>query len=139
MATRDMAMALRAAYFAVHRQTSAHLLPLGITADQFVCLLILNGRNGITQQELAARALSDPNTMRAMLLLLERKRLINRRRNPTDRRAQRVYMSAKGAAVFRRSVKALLPVRRRMLDPFPSARAREFVRYLNRLAADLRK
>ena len=34
-------MNLRAAYLSMHRQTNAHLARFGVTADQFVCLLIL--------------------------------------------------------------------------------------------------
>ena len=66
-------MNLRAAYLSMHRQTNAHLARFGVTADQFVCLLILAEEDGIIQQELVKRATSDPNTIRAMLVLLEKR------------------------------------------------------------------
>ena len=72
----EIAMGLRAAYWSMHRQTNAHLAPQGATAEQFVVLALLAKEDGITQQELGRRATSDPNTIRAMLVLLEKRGLV---------------------------------------------------------------
>ncbi|RPI00517.1 MAG: MarR family transcriptional regulator, partial [Calditrichaeota bacterium] len=72
----NIAMVLRAAYLSMHRQTNTFLSKSGVTADQFVCLVILDDEDGITQQELATRATSDPNTISAMLALLEKQNLV---------------------------------------------------------------
>jgi DNA-binding MarR family transcriptional regulator len=68
---RELPRVLRATYFAMHRVSDAHFSRHGVTADQFVLLACLAEDDGITQQELARRASSDPSTIRAMLLLLE--------------------------------------------------------------------
>ena len=80
-------MALRAAYWAMHRQTQARLARCGVTADQFVLLALLAEQDGITQQELVRRASSDANTVRAMLVLMESRGLVTRKGHPTDGRA----------------------------------------------------
>ena len=67
----EIAMTLRAAYMALHRQTDAALVRRGLTADQFVVLTALAGGEARTQRELVARTASDPSTFRAMLVLLE--------------------------------------------------------------------
>jgi DNA-binding MarR family transcriptional regulator len=92
----DLAMALRAAYWAMHRQADAQLLQLGVTTDQFVLLSLLAEQGAVTQQELVRRASSDANTVRAMLVRLESQGLITRKPHPTDGRALSVSLTGKG-------------------------------------------
>jgi DNA-binding MarR family transcriptional regulator len=99
----DIAMALRTAYWAMHRQTGAAVARHGVTADQFVLLSLLAGSKGVTQQELVRRAASDANTVRAMLVLLERQGLVQRRPHPTDGRARSVSLTRKGYLTFDRA------------------------------------
>jgi DNA-binding MarR family transcriptional regulator len=107
-------MQLRAAYLSMHRQTNAYLSGPGITADQFVCLLILNEEKGIIQKELVQRATSDPNTIRAMLILLEKQHLIIRKPDPQDNRARIVTITEKGRRVVNQAVIRLKPVRKHL-------------------------
>jgi DNA-binding MarR family transcriptional regulator len=97
----ELAMALRAAYWAMHRGADSCLQPLGVTANQFVLLSLLDEADAVTQQELVLRASSDPNTVRAMLVVLEEKGLVVRKRHPTDGRARCVALSAKGRRAYR--------------------------------------
>lgn len=92
----ELAMALRAAYWAMHRQADALLLQQGVTADQFVLLSLLAEQGDVTQQELVRRASSDANTVRAMLVRLEAQGLIVRKPHPSDGRAWSVSLTAKG-------------------------------------------
>src|SRR3954470_22710042 len=102
----DIGMALRAAYWSMHRRADAHFGQGGVTADQFVLLAALaeaadrDGPEGITQQELVRRTASDPSTVRAMLVLLEGRRLVVRRRHPTDGRARSVSITEKGRGIY---------------------------------------
>jgi DNA-binding MarR family transcriptional regulator len=96
----DLAMALRAAYLALHRQTDGRFARHGVTADQFVLLAALAQGDARTQRDLARRTASDPNTVRAMLLLLEARGLIARDPHPTDARARTARLTAKGRRTF---------------------------------------
>jgi hypothetical protein len=93
METYKIPMALRAAYLSMYRQTNAHLAPYGVTVDQFVYLHLLIEEDGIIQQELVKRATSDPNTMRAMLVILEKRGYIERHRHHQDGRARVVKIT----------------------------------------------
>src|SRR5205085_66588 len=54
MATgHEIAMALRAAYLAMHRRSDAQFARRGVTADQFVLLAALAGGGAVTQRDLA--------------------------------------------------------------------------------------
>jgi len=127
----EMAMGLRAAYWSMHRQTNAHLAPLGATAEQFVVLALLAAEDGITQQELGRRATSDPNTIRAILVLLEKRGLVSRRRHPTDGRARCVTLTRKGKQAYEKWQAHIEPVQDRLLSLVPNDEADDLVGYLH--------
>jgi DNA-binding MarR family transcriptional regulator len=115
MATgHDLAMALRAAYLAMHRRTDAALTRHRVTADQFVLLAALAGGEAVTQKDLGRRTASDPNTVRAMLLILERQGLVGRRPHPTDGRARTVDLTPKGRRLYAALWAATGPVRQEL-------------------------
>jgi DNA-binding MarR family transcriptional regulator len=114
----DLALALRAAYLALHRRSDAYFVDHGVTADQFVLLAALAGGDARTQRDLARRAASDPNTVRAMLVLLEGQGLVARGRHPTDGRARTVSLTAKGRRVYERLWVGSEPIRERLLAAF---------------------
>lgn len=89
-------MALRRAYLRMHRSVDAQFGQAGVTADQFVVLSALVETRALTQRQLADQVDCDQNTLRAMLLLLEKKGLIQRSAHPTDGRARHVSLTAEG-------------------------------------------
>jgi len=133
----DIAMALRAAYWAMHRRTQARLARRGVTADQFVLLALLAEQDGITQQELVRRASSDANTVRAMLVLLESRGLVARKGHPTDRRARSVTLTRKGRQTYERLWADSEPVRQRLLAAFRPEETDVLVEFLDRIAEAL--
>jgi DNA-binding MarR family transcriptional regulator len=95
-------MRLRGAYLTFHRFGNAHFEPVGMTADQVVILTLLAEKDGITQREVVERSYSDPNTIAAMLVRLEKKNLIRREPHPDDGRARCVYLTPQGRKLQRR-------------------------------------
>jgi DNA-binding MarR family transcriptional regulator len=134
METYKIPMTLRAAYLSMHRQTNAHLAQSGVTADQFVCLLILMEEDGIIQQELVKRASSDPNTMRAMLVILEKHGFITRKSHPEDGRARIVNITKKGRQIFNELVNSLKPVRDRLSSLFSDKEAEFLNKFLGMIS-----
>ncbi len=130
----DLALALRAAYRAMHRRSDALFGRLGVTADQFVLLAALARGDGVTQQELVRRTTSDPNTVRAMLLCLERRGLVAREPHVEDGRARSVTLTAKGRRVYRGLLARSEPVRRRLLVGLERREVPVLVDMLARLA-----
>jgi len=134
----DIAMALRAAYWAMHRSTEASFSQRTATADQFVLLSLLAEQDGITQQELVRRASSDANTIRAMLVLLEKRGLVTRLRHPTDGRARSVALTRKGRQTYERLRAQSAPVRERLIAACGTMEARMLVKLLVRIAASVK-
>ena len=134
----DIAVALRAAYLALHRRSEARFAPHGVTADQFVLLATLaRGGEALTQRELARRMSSDPSTVRAMLVLLERRGLVERDTHPADARARTVALTPKGLRAYRRLWKAGESIRARMLGALRPGEAETLVRLLGHVAGAL--
>ncbi len=130
----NIAMALRAAYLTFHRQADAHFTGRGVTADQFVVLSALADGDAITQQDLVERVSSDPNTVRAMLLLLEGRGFLSRRRHPTDGRARSVVLTAKGRRMYDKLRVGSAPLRAQLLATFRPDEVKILLELLGRVA-----
>jgi DNA-binding MarR family transcriptional regulator len=135
----EIAMGLRAAYWAMHRQTEASLVAEGVTADQFVLLSLLAEQDGITQQELVRRASSDANTIRVMLVRMEKRGLVTRGKHPTDGRARSVALTRKGRQIHHKLWSQSEPVRDRLMDVFESEEADTLLEFLTRISAAMAK
>jgi DNA-binding MarR family transcriptional regulator len=128
---------LRTAYLALHRSSDMQFAKFGVTADQFVLLATLARSEALTQRDLAARMPSDPSTVRAMLVLLEKRGLVLRERNPTDGRARTVALTEKGLRKFRQVFKAGQRIRDQMVRALSPAETRSLVKLLRRVSESL--
>lgn len=111
----DLAIALRVAYWAMHRRSDTEFRRGGVTADQFVLLSALGQGDRITQQELVRRTSSDANTVRAMLVRLERRGLVSRVPHALDGRARSVSLTPEGRRVYGELLAASEPIRKKMV------------------------
>jgi DNA-binding MarR family transcriptional regulator len=130
----EIALALRAAYLALHRQTNDCFTNDGVTADQFVLLAALAEADAATQQELVRRVGSDPNTVRAMLLLLEGRGLVARQRHPADGRARCVALTVKGRRAYEKLMAKSEPLRAQLLAAFRADEVTALLGLLRRVA-----
>jgi DNA-binding MarR family transcriptional regulator len=127
-------MALRAAYLALHRQTNDCLAGDGVTADQFVLLAALAEADAVTQQQLVRRVGSDPNTVRAMLVLLEGRGLVTRERHPADGRARCVTLTRMGRRAYKKLWAKSEPLREHLLAAFRPDEVTALLGLLRRVA-----
>jgi DNA-binding MarR family transcriptional regulator len=122
----SLGMRLRAAYLAMHRTFQEHFAPHGLTADQFVVLSLLAEEDGIIQKELVRRTYSDPNTVTAILRLLEKKRLVRRVRPDHDGRARCVYLTPAGRLLRDKLARSSAELHRRLYQAVPAEASAEF-------------
>lgn len=133
----ELPLALRAAYMALHRSTEAKFSEHGITADQFVLLLALKEGRTLTQRELADRISSDPSTVRAMLVLLEKNGFVQRACHPTDSRARTVALTAVGKRKLRKLWQVGQSIRDEMYGATTPEEAKILIRLLRQIADSL--
>ncbi|MBA4017789.1 MAG: MarR family transcriptional regulator [Pirellula sp.] len=129
------AMLLRTAYLAVHRAADAVMALHRLTADQFVLLTLLAECDGVMQQDLVRRSGSDPNTVRAMLVLLERRGLVRRRAHADDGRARSVELTARGRSLQTTLWKTSAALRSRVTAAIPAGARSAMEAALRSLAA----
>jgi MarR family transcriptional regulator, organic hydroperoxide resistance regulator len=90
---------LREASAAFNRVFKARLAPLRITYGQFQYLQGLWESDGLTQTDLTRRVGVEMAASTPILDSLEKRKLIKRARNVSDRRKIHVYLTAAGAAL----------------------------------------
>jgi len=102
----ELAQMLRDAHRAFNRALQGRISPFGVSMGQWFFLRALWERDGLTQRELSQRVgMMEPTTVTA-INSMERRGLVERVRNPHDRRKVNIYLTQKG-----RSLRAVL-------DPF---------------------
>lgn len=67
-----------------------------VTPEQWSLLICLDGHDGITHKDLAQRTDKDPANITRLVDQLERKALVRRVANPSDRRSQLLYVTESG-------------------------------------------
>lgn len=134
----ELPLALRTAYLTLHRRSDAVFVEYGITADQFVLLATLARGQAMTQRELAARMPSDPSTVRAMLVLLEKQGLVTREAHPNDARARMVSLTKTGVRTYQQAFDAGQEIRDLMTESLSAAETRTLLTLLQRMTASLK-
>ena len=133
----DLPVNLAVAYKVMYRYSDACCTKHGITAYQFVLLVLLAEEDGITQQMLVERAYSDPNTIRAMLILLEKKGLVKREKHLTDGRKRNVIITHKGRRVYEKALRDSEIIRKRVYSCFSADELKLLNIFLNRITESL--
>ena len=114
-------MIWRAALAMRHRLESG-MQPLGLRAPHFVFLSVLNEvGEPISQQAMAARIGIDPSTALAIVDELETMCAVHRQRDPKDRRAYRLHLTAEGQRRLRQAYDVAHEVDASMLAPLTAA------------------
>jgi DNA-binding MarR family transcriptional regulator len=75
------------------------LQALGLTYPQYLAMLVLWERDGLTVGEISARLLTDPGSLTPLLKRLETEGLLSRTRSREDERVVIVELTAKGRAL----------------------------------------
>lgn len=109
------------------------LASLGLGVKEFGALSVLVEEGPLSQQRLGERQGVDRTTMVAVVDGLERKGLVERRRNPHDRRAYSLHATAKGRRVLKQAGEAAKRGEDEFLAPIPPADRRRLKQLLRRL------
>jgi DNA-binding MarR family transcriptional regulator len=119
--------------------TSAHafaetLSPLGIDPRHFGILRIIAMSEGPSQQRLGEALAVPPSRMVALIDDVEERGLVERRRNPTDRRAHAIHLTAKGRKLYDRAVEKASAFEDELCAGLSEAERAQLLDLLRRLA-----
>ncbi len=95
-----------ALYSASLQMTKAYkplLQQIGLTYPQYLAMLVLWERDGITVSEISARLLTEPGSLTPLLKRLEAEGLIRRTRRSADERVVELHLTDAGRALRERA------------------------------------
>ena len=120
------------------RELQARIRPLGLSLGAFPALLELWEGDGLTQKELTARLDIEQATMANTLARMERDGLVTRRKDHTDGRAQRIYLTEKARAARRPALAAAEEVNRIALAGLSAEAQQQFIETMQDIVAGFR-
>ena len=88
---------------ATSRRFADAMEPFGLDPRQFAVITVLGAHDGVAQQELADRLKIHPSSMVAVIDDCEAAGLLERRRDPADRRRYAIHLTAKGRTLLVRA------------------------------------
>jgi DNA-binding MarR family transcriptional regulator len=103
----------------VRRELTERLAPLGLTWPQYTTLSVLDSRPGLSNAQLARRAMISPQAMSEVTVTLERMRLLERRASPTNNRILRARLTPKGRRLLAECEARVDELERQMLEGIP--------------------
>lgn len=95
----QLCFALHSASLAMTKVYKPHLDKLGVTYPQYLVLLVLWERDGVSVSEIGERLFLDSGTLTPLLKRLEAQGLVDRSRDPEDERRVVIRLSAAGRAL----------------------------------------
>jgi DNA-binding MarR family transcriptional regulator len=105
----------------------------GLAGKAFGCLSVVADEGPLSQHELGRRLGVDRSTIVTVVDQLEADRLVERERNPTDRRAYALRVTRRGRVWLEQASKAVLEIEREFLEPLSAAERRQLIGMLQRL------
>lgn len=104
-----------------------------LTPEQWVIIDDLHQRNGISQTELANGSFKNAPTVSRIIDLLEKKELVERQRFENDRRRYKIFLTAKGNAIFKKANPVAQALRKKGWKHLSEAEYETFTRILNQV------
>ena len=108
------------------------LNPIGLSV-QMCGVMNLLGEGPVSQQELGEQLGIDRTTVVELIDDLEKKGVVERRRNPTDRRSYALHLTARGRIVQKRATKAFDAAVDEFFGPLTSAERKALADMLTRV------
>jgi DNA-binding MarR family transcriptional regulator len=93
----------------------------GLSVNEYTTLSVLHRRSGLSNAQLARRALVSPQSMHGVLLCLEERELVRRSAHPHHGRIRRTELTRKGIRVLEACDQHVREVEARMVDGLSAA------------------
>jgi DNA-binding MarR family transcriptional regulator len=119
---------------AASRAFAERIAAVGVTPRGWGALNVLDKEGAITQQSLGTCIGMDPSSMVATIDELEAEGLVERRRNPQDRRAHALYVTDKGRRTLAEGRKVARRAQEELLAPLTGEERRQLHELLLKVA-----
>jgi len=123
--------------YAVSRRFHRALAPLELHPREFAVLGAVNANDGQSQQTLAGRLHIPPSRIVSIVDELESRRLVERRRDPSDRRLWALYVTRHGERLLDDAFNLVVQHERAISDTLTAKERAQLLELLKRIAASL--
>jgi DNA-binding MarR family transcriptional regulator len=134
---RSVAFMLSSLGFAVSRGFHKILEPLALEPGEFALLRAVDTSGGEAQNALAERLHISPSWMVAIVDELERRELLERRPQATDRRVRNLHLTPAGKKLLRQAERNARQFDRQVTEPLTETEVQELLELLQRVGAGL--
>ncbi len=121
------------------RDLQQRISPLGIVVGQFPILLELWQKDGVSQKELLGKIDVEQATLANTLNRMERDSLVKRTKNPTDARAQLIWLTEKASGIRAEAYEAAQTVNAQALAGLNAEEQRQFLDLMHRVISGMRQ
>jgi DNA-binding MarR family transcriptional regulator len=109
---------MRRAFLSICRCGDVVFSPYRLTTEQYALIRAVQKKPGICQSEITEQIFAEPNTVKAMVTLLEKRGILRRKPDPMDRRVRQLFMTAYGQTVMQRLSTDWKPMRDLLRNAF---------------------
>jgi DNA-binding MarR family transcriptional regulator len=111
----------------------------GITYDQWLVLSAISQKQGLTQIVISDMTAKEPASISRILKLLEKKELVQKLPDKTNKRAKRIYLSPVGDEIQQRATKSYNALAKEGFNGIYEQEINLFVRILEKLKGNFEK
>lgn len=126
---------LRRAFLSISRCGDAMFSPYRLTTEQYALMRAVQREPGIRQTELTNIICAEPNTVTAMVTLLEKRGILRRKPSPTDKRVRQLYLSPHGQTIMYRLSTDWKPMRELLRECFAGEDGERALEILDEVAS----
>ena len=118
-------------------RTHALLESLDIHPGQYHLLVLVAHAGGMSQRELASHLYIKPSTLAVMIGRLMRANLVQRKRDPKDRRILRIYITERGEMVMKQAMSRFARMEQETFVGFTEEEEGQFAAFAQRIINNL--
>jgi MarR family transcriptional regulator, temperature-dependent positive regulator of motility len=137
--SRAIVQQLRRAYLSISRCGDAMFSPYRLTTDQYALMRAVQRNPGVRQSDLREVIFAEPNTVTAMVTLLEKRGILRRKLSATDGRVRLLFLTPHGNAVMNRLSEDWDPMRTILRDCFAGEDGRRALEILDRVYQEMKR
>jgi len=130
---------LRRAFLSICRLGDVMFGPYRLTTEQYSLMRAVQREPGVRQVDVKDRIFAEPNTVTAMVTLLERRGILRRKPSPVDGRARLLYLTAHGQAVMTRLSEDWEPMREVLRKCFEGKGGHEALEILDTVYVEMER
>ena len=126
---------LRRAFLSISRCGDVIFSPYRLTTEQYALMRAVQRDPGIRQTEITNQISAEPNTVTAMVTLLEKRGILRRKPSPTDKRVRQLFLTSHGQTVMYRLSTDWKPMRELLHKCFSGEAGQDALDILDEVAA----